>query len=51
MNKKFLRCLSNPFEVHYGPENPVNWRMMEFYSQNQNPERFSEVKLAHEDIG
>jgi len=24
---------------------------MEFYSQNQNPERYSQVKLAHEDIG
>jgi hypothetical protein len=51
MNKKFSRYLKKPFEVHYGWDNIVKWRMLEFFSKNQKPKRFSEVELVCEDIG
>lgn len=51
MNRTFLRCLRRTFKVFYGFQNHVNLHTMEFYSENANPTRFSEVVAMREEFG
>lgn len=51
MNRTFLRCLRQTFEVLYGFQNHVNLHTMEFCSENATPTRFSEVVAMREEFG
>jgi hypothetical protein len=49
MQRKFLRCLKQPFEIHY--DTPVKLQSMDFCSTVSAPTRFLEVNAVLEEVG